>query len=260
MLKTWYDEAGNAYLTQPEKLDRLHETMKEALKTLDLKPPKRAELIRFIQAQEENETFKKLVTNELGNRFFDWTDQSGKAQDGLFSYYNGLDPDSKRRFRKENADEYDVISSYYDMRETYAEENVTWADYYGLETVPTAKLPEGEENLTLAPPNPQGVTYSNGKPAGGDKGKGTSKPAARTEQANPYSGDRYVPQFYVPDRTGNYISAGLFSIVGQKMSWEIQEVMKGNRSRISSGGQSFLRSVASRYPEYQSEVAKILAK
>ncbi len=257
-LTAWYEEAGTAYQAHPEKLDRLHETLTDAMKGLDLKQPTRAELVRFIQAQDENETFKKLVTNELGNRFFDWTDQNGQAQPGLLSYYNALDTQSRKRFRKENSDEYDVISSYYDMRETFAEENVTWADYYGLETVPTVKLPEGQEGLTMTPPNPQGPTYSGGgKPRGGGGGGGQPKPSAPIGSTSPY-GDRFVPSFYLPDRTGNYISPGLFNLVGQKMTWEIQEAMKGNR-RISSGGQSFLRSVASRYPEYSDEIAKILS-
>jgi hypothetical protein len=256
-ITVWYEEAGNAYLSQPEKLARLYETLKEAMKELDLKQPKRAELVRFIQAQEENETFNKLITRELGNRFFDWTDQNGQAQPGLFSYYNSLDTNSRRRFRSENADEYDVISSYYDMRETFGEENVTWNDYYGLETVPTAKLPEGEEGLKLTPPNPRGSNYG-GKPKGDRGGGGSSKPTAPAPSVNVYQ-DRFTPQFYIPDRTGNYISPGLFNLVGEKMSWEIQQSMQTGR-RISSGGQSFLRSVASRYSEYSDEIAKILSK
>jgi hypothetical protein len=259
MLDTWYDEVGNAYMTQPEKLDKLHSDIKEALKTLDLKQPSRAELVRFIQAQEENETFKKLISKELGNRFFDWTDQNGQTQPGVFSFYNGLDSDSKRRFRDENPDEYALIQSYYDMKEVFGEEHKTWNDYYGLETTPTVKLPEGEENLKLSPPSPSGPTFSGGgKPRGSGGGGGSPKPAAAPIGSQNAYQDRFVPSFYIPDRTGNYISPGLFNLVGQKMTWEIQQAMQSGR-RISSAGQSFLRSVANRYPEYTDEIARILA-
>jgi hypothetical protein len=253
-LTVWYEEAGNAYASQPEKLNQLHDNISAAIKTLELKAPSRPELVRFIQAQDENDTFKQLVSDELGNRFFDWKDANDTTQPGLFSFYNGLDREGRTKFRDEHGDEYDIIQSYYDMRAAFGEEHQAWNDYYGLETTPTAKVPE--DGLSLTPPSPRGPKFGGG---GGRSRSGQSKPAAYPPSTTTYRSDGNVPNFYIPDRTGINLSPGLYNLVGTKMNWEITQMFASGR-RISSSGVSFLRSVASRYPQYRQEITQILAK
>lgn len=263
MLTVWYEEAGEGYQTQPDKLDKLHADLTEAMKLLQLKEPTRAELLQFVQAQNENDTFKQLVTDELGNRFFDYEDENGVRQPGLLTYYNSLDSTARREFRK-TRDEYTIVQSYYDMRETFGEDHPTWNDYFGLETEPTVTLPENESGSTFTPPNPQGPAFSFG---GGSRGGGGGKNAAPTSVFPPMpvgssSGSNYV-NFYIEDRTGNnqgtpYLSQGLYDLVGNKMAWEIKGTAGGRK--ISSSGISFLRSLASRYPQYRQEISQILAR
>lgn len=255
-LTVWYDEAGSAYMTQPDKLDKLHQTISAAIKTLDLKEPARAELVRFVQAQEENDTFKGLVSEELGNRFFDWTDENGQTQSGLLSFYNGLGNSDRRKFREENADEYDAISAYYDMRETFGTDHITWNDYYGFDTTPSAKLPEGQEDLSLTPPNPRAPVI---RRSGKGRGRNSSGQSGSPSSYSSYTSRDSIPDFYIPDRTGTYVSRGLYNLVGNKMAWEITSLFSSGR-HISRAGVNFLQSVASRYPQYREEVMQILSK
>lgn len=255
-LTVWYDEAGSAYMTQPDKLDKLHQTISAAIKTLDLKEPARAELVRFVQAQEENDTFKGLVSEELGNRFFDWTDENGQTQSGLLSFYNGLGNSDRRKFREENADEYDAISAYYDMRETFGTDHITWNDYYGFDTTPSVKLPEGQEDLSLTPPNPRAPVI---RRSGKGRGRNSSGQSGSPSSYSSYTSRDSIPDFYIPDRTGTYVSRGLYNLVGNKMAWEITSLFSSGR-HISRAGVNFLQSVASRYPQYREEVMQILSK
>jgi len=251
-LTVWYEESGEAYKTKPEKMDQLYNAIQEAIRTLGLKPPDRPELVRYIQAQSENDTFKQLISNELGNQFFDYTDEDGKIQPGVFSYYNSLDTQSKRAFRKERTEEYDSIQAYYDMRDAFGEEHITWSDYYGSETTPTVSLPTAAEGSTFTPPPLRGF-HSGG-------GRNRTPVAPKSYATATRSSSNYFPSFNIGgDRTSNYFSPGLYSLVGSKMAWEITSVFASGR-RISTSGVNFLRSVASRYPEYASEINKILSK
>jgi hypothetical protein len=252
-LTTWYQESGQAYkAVNQERLEQLHGAIEQAVKDLGLKPPARAELVRYVQAQKENDTFKQLITDELGKDFYDYEDEDGVTQQGIYSYYNSLDYENKKQFRSDYPDEYDKISSFYDMKEMFQDEHPVWADYYGFDTEPSVNLPVNEQGSTLTPPS---YRSSGGGGGGGGKGGG-GKPVYRPTQT-PYSGG--IPQFNIYDRTSNYISPGLFNLAGNKLGWEITQLYSSGR-RISSAGQSFLRSLRSRYPEYQSEIDRILAK
>jgi hypothetical protein len=251
-LTTWYQESGQAYkASNTERLDQLHAAIQQAVSDLGLKPPARAELVRYVQAQKENDTFKQLITAELGNDFYDYEDEDGIVQQGIYSYYNSLDYENKKQFRKDYPDEYDKISSFYDMKEMFQDEHPVWADYYGFDTEPSVSLPTNEQGSTLTPPS-----YRSSGGGGGRGGGGGSKPVYRPTQT-PYGGS--IPQFNIYDRTSNYISPGLFGLAGNKLGWEITQLYSSGR-RISQAGQSFLRSLRSRYPEYQSEIDRILAK
>jgi len=260
-LTVWYEESGEAYKTKPEKLDQMHDAIEEAIKTLGLKPPDRPELVRYIQAQDENDTFKQLISSELGNQFFDYTNEEGKVQPGVFSYYNSLDKKTKKEFRKERAEEYDSIQAYYDMRDTFGQDHPTWNDYYGLKTTPTVSLPGSEEGTSLTPPSLRGPVHHGGG-GGGDRKDRTLGQMPSYGPRPAYSNSNsssYFPTFNINDRTATYVSPGLYNLVGQKMAWEIMSTFSNGR-RISTSGVNFLRSVASRYPEYAHEVNQILAK
>lgn len=252
-LTTWYQENGQAYkAVNPERLDQLHNAIQTAVSTLNLQPPSRAELVRYIQAQEENGGFKQLVSAELGNQFFDYTDENGTTQPGVYSYYNSLDTKSRREFRKANPEEYAAIQDYYALKEMFAEEHPVWADYYGFDAEPTVSLPTDANGSTYQPPSLSGPTYRGG---GGGGGGGGSRPEPRPTQSvfNDY------PSFNIGNRTSNYISPGLYQLVGDRMGWEITSFFANGR-RISSAGVSFLRTIASRYPQYQSEISQILGR
>lgn len=261
MLTVWYEESGQAYKTKPERLDQMREAIQEAIKTLGLKPPERAELVRYVQAQDENEMFKQLINDELGNQFFDWEDENGQVQPGVFSYYNGLDKAAKKEFRSQQPDAYSAIQSYYDMRETFGSEHATWNDYYGVETTPTVSLPTDANGSTFTPPPLRGPVYpKGGGGGGGGGGKPQYSPAQNyAQQDTSYSSGNYFPSFNINDRTATHFSPGLYSLVGSKMAWEITSLFSSGR-KISSSGVSFLRSVANRYPQYQAEINSILAK
>ena len=119
MLTTWYQESGEAYLTKPEKLQQLHDNVQMAIKSLNLQAPDHAELVRYVQAQHENDSFKQAITSELGNQFFDYVDSDGIAQQGVYSYYNSLDKKAKKEFKSKHREEYKAINAYYDMRKKY---------------------------------------------------------------------------------------------------------------------------------------------
>jgi hypothetical protein len=177
------------------------------------------------------------------------------VQQGIYSYYNSLpDRETKKQFQADFPEEYDKISTYYDMKELFQEENPVWADYYGFDTEPSVSLPvDVKTESTFTPPSVRPRKRGGG-------GGGGSKPQAvamgRPTQTR--YGDS-VPQFNIYDRTSNYISPGLFNLAGNKLGWEITQLYSSNR-RISQAGQSFLRSLRSRYPTYAREIDKILAK
>jgi hypothetical protein len=255
MLTVWYEESGEAYKTKPERLELLHSAIQQAIKDLGLQPPDRAELVRYVRAQNENNEFKQWVGEELGNQFFDYQDEDGVMQQGVFSYYNSLDRDAKKQFRRDYPEEYDAIQTYYDMKRVFQDEHPVWADYYGFDTEPSVKLPETSSGSTMTPPSLSGPVGGGGGGRGRGGGGGESKPLYRPT----YSQFDQAPRFFINDRTSNYISPGLFNLVGNKMAWEISSLMTSGR-RISSAGVSFLRSVRSRYPQYASEIDRILAR
>jgi hypothetical protein len=253
-LTTWYQESGEAYKTKPERLEQLHAALQNAVSSLGLEPPKREELVRYVRAQKENDQFKQWVNTELGNQFFDYEDEDGLMQQGVYSFYNSLDRDGKKKFRSEYPDEYDAIQTYYDMKEIFQDEHPTWADYYGFDTEPSVKLPEQPSGNTLTPPTLQG-SGGGGKGRGG--GGGGGKPEYRPTQT-PY-GSSGVPQFNIYDRTSSYVSPGLYNLIGNKMAGEVAGLFTSGR-RISGPGVSFLMSVRNRYPEYKDDIDRILAK
>jgi hypothetical protein len=255
MLTVWYEESGEAYKTKPERLELLHSAIQQAIKDLGLEPPDRAELVRYVRAQKENDEFKQWVGEELGNQFFDYEDEDGVMQQGVFSYYNSLDRDAKKQFRGDYPEEYDAIQTYYDMKRVFQDEHPVWADYYGFDTEPSVKLPETSSGSTMTPPSLSGPVGGGGGGRGRGGGGGGGKPLYRPT----YSQFDQAPRFFINDRTSNYISPGLFNLVGNKMAWEITSLYSSGR-RISSAGQSFLRSVRSRYPQYASEIDRILSR
>jgi hypothetical protein len=253
-LTTWYQESGHAFkAANPERLGQMYDAIQQAITSLGVKPPERADLVRYIKAQKDNEMFQQLVTSELGSDFYDHTDEDGNITQGIYSYYNALpNKESKAKFREEFPEEYERISAFYGMKEVFQEEHPVWADYYGFDTEPSVSLPVNEQTgTTLTPPSvrPRGG-------GGGGSGGGTPPPTYRPTQ--PRYGEN-IPQFNIYDRTSNYISPGLYSLAGNKLGWEITSLYSSNR-RISSAGVSFLKSLRSRYPQYQSEIDRILAK
>lgn len=250
-LTTWYQESGEAYKDKPERLEQMHDAIKEAIRQMGLKPPDREELVRYVQAQEENDAFKQMVAAELGNQFFDYTDEDGKVQKGVYSYYNSLDYEAKKEFRGSFPDEYEAIETYYLMKETYAEEHLTWADYYGFDTEPSVTLPTDQETGSTLIPPPLRARRGGGGGGGGGGGRPEYRPTEGVYGKQ--------PSFSIYNRTGNYVSPGLFDLVGNKMAWEITNLFSNNR-RISSSGVSFLKSVKSRYPQYAQEIDRILSR
>jgi hypothetical protein len=271
-LTVWYEESGEAYRTKPEKLDALHDALERSIQTLNLKPPTRAELVKYIQAQEEQDLFKKAVTDELGSGFFDWVDKDGTPHVGLLTYYGQLGYEEKKEFQRYNRDLYDTVQSYYDMKEDFEENHPTWAEFYGYETEPTVSLPyQPITSSILTPPNPQQPTGQGGgggqpsrSPTRSDNVTAPAVPAPPAPLPTSGTGTQpavkpdYVPSFRLDSRISTNVSPGLLNLVGQKMAWEIQSIESGRK--ISSSGISFLRSVASRYPEYRAEIQEILSR
>jgi hypothetical protein len=257
-LTVWYEEAGEAYKTQPEKLQRMHDAIQQAIRDLGLKEPSRQELVRYVQAQHENDVFKQLVSDQLGDGFFDWTDADGQAHQGLYSFYNSLDYDGKKEFRRNYPDEYALIKDYYAMKETFGEEHPTWNDYYGFDTTPTVSLPENQETgSVLTPPSPT-------RPMGGGGGGKNRRPVQPSLPvpggSYSYSGEDRSPSFYIQSRIGGpSLSSDLLRVVGDTMAWEITQAFSTGRP-ISQAGMSFLRSVAVRYPKFKREIDNILAR
>jgi hypothetical protein len=236
----------------------MHGAIKDAIKALGLKPPSREELVRYVQAQNENDRFKQFVSAELGDQFFDYVDEDGTAQNGTYSYYNSLGYEAKKEFRASYPDEYDAIENYYLMRDTFAEDHPVWADYYGSETEPSVTLRENTRTgSVLTPP----TLRSTDTPYRSNTNKGSGgggRPEYRPTQSVYGDQSRNV-YFNISDRTSTHISPGLYQLVGNKMAWEITNLFSSGK-RISSAGVSFLQSVKSRYPQYASEIESILSK
>jgi hypothetical protein len=256
-LTVWYEEAGQAYKTQPEKLDAMYGAIQDAIRTLNLKPPSRSELVRYIQAQEENDLFKQFITDKLGNQFFDYKDTNGTVRPGVFSYYNSLDREGKKDFRGSYSEEYEAIQTYYDMREDFGDEYPTWNDYYGLETQPSVALSETASGSTLTPPAlrrqlPSGIRSKKKGSSGGEKPETVAAPSSGQKP-------RAYPSFRMQSRIGVDLSPDFLRIVGSKMAWEISNLYSSGR-RISSSGQSFLRGLAARYPQYSRQIQDILGR
>lgn len=234
-LTTWYEEVGQAYTQQPEKLQELHDSLQAAILDLGLQPPNREELVRFIQAQKENEDFKTSVQQSLGSTFFD-----------LLDYYHNLDKDGQYRFRKEE-EAYATIQEYYDLKEVFADGHPTWADYYGFETTPNVpNLAEDQTTLPFQPPSTHGGPKH--RRTGGKAGLAMPTQAAAAGTQKPY--------FYISSRTGG-LSPQLRSLLGDTMAWEVDQLYRQGRP-LSASGQNFLRGVAGRYPQYRDEIGKIL--
>lgn len=256
-LTTWYQEGGEAYKTKPERLEQMRAAIEEAVKSLGLEPPKRAELVRYVQAQNENDAFKQMVKSELGNQFFDYVDKDGLAQPGVYSYYNSLDYEAKKEFRSEFSEEYDAIQTYYQMKEIYAEEHLVWADYFGFDTEPSVSLPTNESGTTQTPPALRGIEPKRG--GGGGGGKPEAQRPTQTQFNSGSYGNLDYPNFNIYDRTSSYVSPGLYQLVGNKLAYEITNLYSSGR-RLSGPGASFLRTLASRYPQYNQEIQRILSK
>ena len=169
-LTTWYQEGGKAYMTKPERLAQLHGSVQQAITDLGLQPPERGELVRYVQAQKENDQFQQFVNSELGGEFFDHTDEDGIVQQGTYSYYNSLDREQKKAFRGDFPEEYDKVQAYYDMKELFQEDHPVWADYYGFDTEPSVSLPTSTTTgSTFTPPSvrPPATRRSGGGGGGG---------------------------------------------------------------------------------------------
>jgi hypothetical protein len=273
-MTTWYEESGHAYMTKPEKLEALYNALKGAVRSLDLKAPTRVELVRYIKAQDENELFQKAIKDELGDGFFDYVDDAGTPHVGLLSFYGQLSGDEKKEFRKYNREHYDLVQDYYDMRDDFEESHPTWAEFYGYEAEPTVSLPyQPVTESILTPPNPQittpqveGAVPRKAKSEEDDEEDVVTAPPPIPMPTGGLSGTtvpptkpEYIPAFKMDSRLdGGKVSTGLLNIVGDKMAWEIDGIASGRK--LSSSGISFLRSVASRYPQYQSEINSILAR
>jgi hypothetical protein len=244
-LTTWYQESGQAFTTQPDKLQAMHDAIQKTIQQLKLQPPSRAELVRYVQAQKENDQFKSAVTAELGDSFYD-----------LLDYYNTLDFKAKSEFRGEQSEMYAVIEDYYSMKESYQEEHPVWTDYFGFDLTPTVnieELPQTAAGNFYSPPNPRQARSFSGQVAQ-SKSYLPGVPAAKQS-----SKSRSTPEFNIQSRITSSFSPGFLQTVGQKMMWEISNLYSGNR-KLSSAAVSFLSSLASRRPEYQSQIRNILTK
>jgi hypothetical protein len=213
-----------------------------------LEPPSRAELVRYVQAQKENDNFKKVVEQELGECFFTMLD-----------YYNNLDTSAKENFRDEQDVIYESVEQYYDMKESYQESHPVWADYFGLELEPTIADPTDTTSSMpiYSPPNPNQPKPAQSKePA--PLTLASSSPMPRGSQT--YTQQREAPvQFNMDSRVSSSFSPQFLQTVGSKMSWEISQLFSANR-KLSSAAVQFLQSLAARRPEYQQEVQSILSR
>jgi hypothetical protein len=242
-LTTWYQESGQAFTTQPEKIQAMYDKLKATISELDLQPPKRAELVRYVQAQESNDQFKTAVTRELGESFYD-----------LLGYYNNLDTKAKKEFQGEQSVLYETIEAYTALREDYAEKNPLWAEYFGFDLQPTvtsrATNPDNTAPVYSGTPNPRAKKSPSRKDATGYIPGGGYKPAA------PYS---RTPQFNIQSRVMTSFSPQFLQTIGNKLTWEVSQLYSSNR-RLSTAAVGFLRNLSTRHPEWANSIRDILQR
>jgi hypothetical protein len=243
-LTTWYQESGQAFTTQPEKIQAMYDKLKATISELQLQPPKRAELVRYVQAQEQNDQFKTAVTRELGESFYD-----------LLGYYNNLDTTAKREFQGEQSVLYETIEAYTSLRQDYADKNPLWAEYFGFDLQPTvmsnATNPDNVAPVYSGTPNPRAKKNPshNKKPADYLPGGG-SKPKYSYSQ---------TPQFNIQSRVMTSFSPQFLQTIGNKLTWEVSQLYSTNR-RLSTAAMGFLRNLSTRHPEWANSIRDILQR
>lgn len=250
-LTAWYAESGKAFTTDPTKLNTLYNNIKSTMSVLDLTPPSREELVQYVEAQSQNESFQHLITSELGESFYD-----------LLGYYNSLSSADKKSFRGESPEMYSTIQDYYNFKDQYAADHPIWAGYYGPDAQPTTANVETTS-----------ATYTGGsfvKPSivrhDRPEVKSGSVPLPR-KPGTGYGYEKFTynpkPYFGIVGRTElqNFSSLppAFLKAAGTSLTWEIGQALQNNRP-ISNAGRSYLTNLRSRHPEWESAIDSILSQ
>lgn len=256
LLTAWYVEGGQAFQTKPESLTSLSQSLKDTMSALSLKAPQREELVRYVQAQDENEQFKHAVKTELGEGFYDWTDeQTGETRPGLLSYYSELSSTAKKDFRRKNPDEYSVIKDYYRLKEKFGDGHPVWNDYYGFDAEPSVSTAD----MQFSQPTYTGGTFTAPQPQAPARETSAPIPPPRS---SPGTQQSKLPYFRMPSRLPSDlqdIPYAMQNALGDKMMWEVQQLYTSQR-RLSSAAVRYLMALSSRHPEWSKQVNLILDK
>ncbi len=246
-LETWKDEGGHAYTTQPEKLQKLYEDIRAASQAMQLSAPPRAELVRYVQAQDQNDQFQELIKTELGDKFYD-----------LLGFYSQKSKEDKAKFRSEQPQLYETIQSYYNFKDQYAADHSVWNDYYGSGVAPTTGTAPD-----LAPVHYTGSSFTprQSKTNFGAGRGGVPLPRKPNKPSTYYKSKDKTPYFGIVNNGGTNLGSlppAFLKAAGSNLTWEIMQAYN-NKRPISNSGQSYLRSLQSRHPEWNTYIEGILS-
>jgi diguanylate cyclase (GGDEF)-like protein len=112
----WWESGGRPEAWKdPEDFQKVYDLLKQAAKKLHLTDPDRATLQEWTQAQALDKQLKGLYEKELGADYLE-----------VMAEYWNADSRTRRSLRKQ----YPLIDQYYDIRDTWIEQNPVWAKYY----------------------------------------------------------------------------------------------------------------------------------
>jgi hypothetical protein len=123
LLAIWW-EIGERWV-RPEdkeamaKFTEMADMLERAAQMVSLKPPTRAQLVEWVQAQGENKVFQQEVQRTFGDTIYD-----------LLAVYRAADSQEKRQLRTI----YPEIDAYYKAKDAYGELHPIWAKYYNPES------------------------------------------------------------------------------------------------------------------------------
>jgi len=120
-LSDWYD---GVYSGNEEILSKMRELALQTVAEMDLAAPTPNLLAEWAIAQRLNDSFNEVKQKDFPVLF---SETPGMNE---YAYYQSLEYNEQKQYKKDYPEYYQMIQDYYDARDAYAQANPLWAKYY----------------------------------------------------------------------------------------------------------------------------------
>jgi len=239
-LNTFFNGINGGSLTQ-EALEELYVDVLRTISNMGINEPTAEQLTVLAAAQNKNEQFLAMMAEEFGEG---WQD--------ILNHYQGLTSSLKKKWRKANPEQAEIIDAYYEMRKQFGIQNPDWASVY------LAKSSSGASYY--------GGSYSSG--GGGRSGKALVQSGTGAIVPVGFRSSREVRDLLAPNKLGSagvpkmpkwYTELAGVTTLSPALESELANII-AQGGPISDATRQYLLRLAERYPQYAEQINAFLAQ